>query len=129
MNNGALPLMVFQSDCDQVIHQVTQLLASNGFLLFESFNLQSARATHSVCPCPHHGTEQCTCQMAVILVYAEDVDPVTLTIHGNDQQTELDIDDTPRTLSGRLLKNAIIDALGSINPITFNYAAVANLYF
>ncbi len=129
MNISGLPLMVFQSDCDQVIHQVTQLLASKGFLLVESFNLQSARANHSVCPCPHHGTEQCACQMAVILVYVEDVDPVTLTIHGNDQQTELDIDDTPRNLSGRLLKNAIVDALEPINPITFNYAAVANLFF
>ncbi len=130
MNNGALPLMVFQSDCNRVIHQVTQLLASKGFLVLESFNLQNAKAAaYSVCPCPHHGTDQCSCQMAVILVYAEDVDPVTLTIHGNDQQTELDIDNTPGNLSSRLLKNAIIDALGPINPFTFNYASVANLFF
>ncbi len=121
--------MVFQSDCGQVIHQVTQLLASKGFLLIESFNLQSARASHRMCPCPHHGTDQCSCQMAVILVYADGTDPVTLTIHGNDQQTELAIDDTPVKPGCRALKNAIVDALVPIYPVTFNYASVVNLFF
>ena len=113
MNQGDLPGLVLQSDCDQVIFQVTQLLASKGFLLIESFDLHSARGDQSRCPCPYHGTERCTCQLAVILVYADGYDPVTLTIHGNNQRTELAIVDSPGQHSNERVKVSIMAALGT----------------
>ena len=61
MNQGAYPLMVIYKNCNQVIDQISQLLTHSGFTVVESFDLQNARANHSGCTCPYHGTDQCTC--------------------------------------------------------------------
>lgn len=95
MNQGALPLMVFYKNCNRVIAEISRLLTSSGLSVVESFDLQVARASHSGCACPHHGTDQCTCQLAIFLVYGEDAMPVSLMVHGNDERTELSIIETP----------------------------------
>lgn len=69
----------------------------------QTFDLHAARVGLHDCPCPNHGTEDCDCQMVVLLVYSEAVDvskplntsPVTMILHGNDGQTWLSIVETP----------------------------------
>jgi hypothetical protein len=68
MNESSFPSVIIQADCNQVISLITQELSSAGFTVIESFDFQSARSAHNGCACPHHGTEQCTCQLAVLLV-------------------------------------------------------------
>jgi hypothetical protein len=103
MNQGALPLMVLYKNCNLVIDEISRLLTNSGFSVVESFDLQVARASHSGCVCPHHGTDQCTCQMAILLVYGEDTMPVSLMVHGNDEKTELTLIET----SGQMIKPAL----------------------
>lgn len=111
MNQGTLPLMVFYEDCNRVIQQVSHLLTDAGFMVVESFDLQDARANHSSCSCPHHGTSQCTCQLAVLLVYGTDGNPVTLTIHGNDERTELSLVEAPAQVVDPVMKKNITCAI------------------
>jgi hypothetical protein len=68
---------------------VTSVLARSNLTAVQSFDLNSARAQHANCECPHHATDRCNCQMIVLLVYGETGPPVTMTIHGRDGLTEL----------------------------------------
>jgi len=69
---------------------VGQLLAC-GLQVEQTFDLQAARLAHAECPCPHHGTNNCSCQMVVLLVRFHGSQPVTLIAHGYDGQTNLSV--------------------------------------
>ncbi len=62
-------------------------LGQAGLHAVQTFDLQSARHALSECPCPHHDTAECDCQMVVLLVYGEAEKPVTLILHGNQNIT------------------------------------------
>ena len=79
-----MPFLVLDQTCDQVLAWVSQQLTSAGFRVVQTFDLQVARLAHPDCPCPHHGTNDCNCQMVVLLVYGKQDDPATLVIHGQD---------------------------------------------
>jgi hypothetical protein len=66
---------------------VNQQLTEADFRVVQTFDLHVARMAHSDCPCPHHGTSDCNCQMVVLLVYQKKEDPVTLVVHGQDGRT------------------------------------------
>ena len=57
----------------------------------QTFDLHSARHVLEDCPCPHHATSECDCQMVILLVYGKSEGPVTLILHGNDGQTWLSL--------------------------------------
>ena len=79
-----MPFLVLDQTCDQVLVWVSQQLTSASFRVVQTFDLQVARLAHPDCPCPHHGTDDCNCQMVVLLVYGKQDDPATLVIHGQD---------------------------------------------
>ena len=89
--SSLMPFIVLDQPCDQVLTWVNQQLASAGFRVVQTFDLQVARLAQSDCPCPHHGTENCTCQMIVLLVYWKRSDPATLVIHGQESRTWLSL--------------------------------------
>jgi len=60
----------------------------------QTFDLHAARAGLHDCPCPNHGTDDCDCQMVVVLVYDDTGTPETLILHGNGERTWLSITDT-----------------------------------
>lgn len=91
MNQGASPLMVFEKDCSQVVDEISRLLGMSGLTVVESFDLQVARAGHIGCTCPHHGTDQCACQLAILLIYGDDPTPVSIMVHGNEEDTDVSI--------------------------------------
>ena len=78
----------------EVLAQVELALAESGFLVDRSFDFKSARASlldPSLCPCPDHGTLDCSCQYIVLLVSADGKPPVSLEVHGNDDRTYLSL--------------------------------------
>ena len=79
-----MPFLVLDQTCDQVLTWVKQQLTGADFRVVQTFDLQVARMAHPDCPCPHHGTNECNCQMVVLLVYGKQNDPSTLVIHGQD---------------------------------------------
>ena len=101
------PFLSVNQSCDETLHWTKEQLLQAGLHPVQTFDLHTARLALHDCPCPNHGTNECDCQMVVMLVYgkAEDVStlptvvntsPVTLILHGNDGQTWLSIADSPR---------------------------------
>jgi hypothetical protein len=72
----------------QALPAILFTLQRYGFTAVQSFDLRSALAAHPGCACPYHGTEQCTCQYIVLLVYpltrATQAGPVVVTLHSHD---------------------------------------------
>jgi hypothetical protein len=66
---------------------------SHGFRVEQTFDLHAARMAQVDCPCPYHGTIDCTCQMIVLLVFGQVTQPVTIVLHGHDDQTSLSLVD------------------------------------
>ncbi len=105
--NALIPLVALDQTCDQVQTWVNGKLVGAGLRVVQTFDLQVARLAHLDCPCPHHGTDDCNCQMIVVLVYGKQVDPVTLVIHGQDGRTWLSLVNPPGKRANHHLEAAI----------------------
>lgn len=82
--SALLPFLALNQNHDQAEAWVKEKLTVAGFRVVQTFDLQVARSAHPECPCPHHGTDECNCQLVVLLVYGKHADPATLVIHGQD---------------------------------------------
>ena len=107
------PFQVLEQPCEETISWITQRLEDIGFRVMVTFDLKIARISHTDCPCPHHGTEQCNCQLNVLLVYKTGSNPVTLLVHGHDGSTWLSLVNTPQQpvdprLEAQIRKNLVI---------------------
>jgi hypothetical protein len=85
------PFLTVNLTCDRTLPWVSQQLLKVGLRSVQTFDLHIARTALHGCECPHHGTDQCDCQMVVLLVYGATNGPVTLILHGNNGQTWLSI--------------------------------------
>jgi hypothetical protein len=90
------PSLLFDCNGETAAQAASQALLRQGLRVVRSFDLHSALATHADCECPHHGTEQCTCQFVVLLVYGDpptgqERAPVVVTAHSRDSQAEVQI--------------------------------------
>lgn len=83
------PFLSVDYPCDQVLAWTREQLLKAGLRPVQTFDLLAARAAFHDCSCPNHGTDKCDCQMVVLLVYGNVIEPVTLIIHGNDGQSWL----------------------------------------
>jgi hypothetical protein len=95
MNDNS-PILKVDKPCDQAVDLVVDRFNQVGLLVIRTFDLQVAREAQFTCPCPHHGTNLCDCQMVVLLVYAGNREPVTLIAHGYNNQTWFSVVDTPQ---------------------------------
>ncbi len=78
--------------CSQLVHRLNEALREVGLDVSRSFDLQSAREAlvePESCPCPYHGTSQCTCQYVVLQVSRGGGIPFTVVAHGYGEKTEV----------------------------------------
>ena len=104
-------LLTLNFDSDQAVEQLTRRLTDDGFQIVRTFDLQTARTAHTNCSCPYHGTDECDCQMIVLLVYDKHGQPLTLVAHSQDGKTHFELVDSPQQRPQRLIKGAILQAL------------------
>lgn len=109
--NRSTYLLTLELDSDQAVEQISQRMINDGFQVVRSFDLQTARSTHTDCTCPNHGTKKCDCQMVVLLVYGKQGEPLTLVAHSQDGRTYFELVDTPQQRPERVLKSAVLQAL------------------
>ena len=109
-------LLTIPIECEAAVAQITERLKSDGLQVIRSFDLKTARMAHTECNCPHHGTEQCDCQMIVLLVYEGAGQPITLVAHDFEGKTLVSIEYSPPPESNRLLEAAILQTLEKENP-------------
>lgn len=105
--SSLLPFLTVNRACEQVDKSVRATLTSAGMQIVQTFDLQIARLAHPDCSCPHHGTEQCSCQLVVLLVYGKQQDPATLVLHGQDGKTWISLATPPETRSRHNLESSV----------------------
>lgn len=86
-----VPFLLFDSSCDQALQTTNTNLLEAGLSTMQTFSLSTARLGTEDCCCPNHGTDECDCQLVVLLVYGHAEEPVTLILHGNGGQTWISI--------------------------------------
>jgi hypothetical protein len=77
-------LLTVQADAQVVVDLIADALNKASLQV-----VQVAKAAHTHCSCPHHGSDKCDCQMIMLLVYDRDGQPATLVAHGQDGKTHL----------------------------------------
>ena len=111
------PFLSVNHPCDKTLRWTMKKLSRAGLRAVQTFDLHSARAGLHDCPCPHHGTEECDCQMVIVLVYGNAAEPATLILHGNHGQTWLSITDNPRQRADTKLLAVIQQSLETETPV------------
>ena len=81
----------FNADSETAAQAATVALTQRNFRVVRSFDLRSALVAHEDCACPYHGTNHCTCQFVVLLVYSATAGPVGLTVHSYDTQARVQL--------------------------------------
>lgn len=88
--------LMLEGPCDQAVDWLMIKLHQAGLWVVRTFDLQSTRQAQGACPCPHHGTDICDCQMMVLLVYQAHQGPVSIIAHGYNRRTWFSIVNTPQ---------------------------------
>ena len=89
------PFLSVNQPCNEALEWAKNQLLQAGLRPIQTFDLHTARLAMHDCTCPNPGTEECDCQMVVLLVYGKAADPATLILHGNDGKTWVSIEDNP----------------------------------
>ena len=89
--SALIPFLALDQTYEQVQVWINGKLTDAGFRVVQTFDLHVARLAHPDCPCPHHGTADCNCQMIVLLVYGNQGEPATLVIQGQDGKAWLSL--------------------------------------
>lgn len=126
MSNNS-PILLLEQDCRDAVEWVIEQFASSGLQAMRTFDLQVARQANIDCPCPHHGTDQCDCQMVVLLVYKAGHQPISIVAHGYDGQTWFSVVDSPQQRADPKLEASIRHAIVSQKLPTINLQTSANV--
>lgn len=116
---------VFDCGSDAVASALTVALRRRVLQTVRSFDLHSALATQPDCECAHHGTALCTCQFVVLLVYGEAAEPLVITAHSRDNQTEVQIVDDTTAVPVPFLTEQVLAALVDVAPMLVTVSAPA----
>lgn len=114
-------LMVLEQPCDVAVDWLTVQARQAGLSVLRTFDLQIARLAQTSCPCPHHGTQQCDCQLVVLLVYQEHSVPLAIVAHGYEGKTCFSMVDTPQQRADPDLQMAMLSLLSSISQPEINW--------
>lgn len=114
--------LLLEKPCDEAIAWVVRQINGAGLQVLRTFDLQVARLTHAECPCPYHGTDQCDCQMIVLLVYGDHYQPISLVAHSHDGSTWFSLVDTPQQRADPRLEATIRQALNPQSVSSLNQA-------
>jgi hypothetical protein len=115
------PFLSVNQSFDETLQWTKDQLLLSGLRPVQTFDLHAARAGMHDCPCPNHGTNECDCQMVIVLVYGKTEQPVTLILHGNDGQTWLSVADSPHQRSDTKLSAEI---RGALEKVHFSYSII-----
>lgn len=107
------PILTLSQSADTTVAWMMHRLISRGYQVERTFDLHAARMSQADCPCPLHGTTDCSCQMVVFLVHGQEAQPGTIIVHGYDDETCISLLD----MASQLNQERIIQAL---LPVTEN---------
>lgn len=106
------PFLSIDRSCEETLNWSKEQLIQVGLRPVQTFDLHTARIGLHNCPCPNHGTDECDCQMVVLLVYGEAEQPETLILHGNGGTTWLSITNNIVSNTTESVAECILNTLG-----------------
>ena len=106
------PFLSTNCPCDEALPRVSKQLKDAGLRTVQTFDLHSVMSGTHGCSCINHGTEECDCQMVVLLVYGGAVEPETLILHGDNKRTWISLADSIIHSPNAQLQLTIQKALG-----------------
>jgi hypothetical protein len=112
-------LLTIECPNDEAVRWITETLNHAHLQVAASFDLRTTRTAFADCPCPHHATTICDCQMLVLLVYGSDARPATLVVHSREGRTWLSLADFAGQRPSSTLRAAILTALSQDRPFDF----------
>ena len=92
--NQSQALLFLNQSCHEAVEWMTSRLNQSGFQVIQTFDFENTRETLTSCNCTHRRNERCDCQMVVLLVYGNSVQPISLIAHGYDGKTWLSLVNT-----------------------------------
>jgi hypothetical protein len=110
MRRGTDLLTIFMNS-DKAVNRLMDRLTADGMKVIRSFDLQSVRTAHVNCTCPHHGSDECNCQMVVLQVYDNIGTMLTVVAHGKDNSTNFALVKPPERILERKLKTKVLQAM------------------
>lgn len=121
------PFMSMEEPCEEAIKWVIHEMSAAGLFVIRTFDLKVARTLQTDCYCPHHGTEQCDCQLIVLLIYGSNQEPSSLVAHGYEGKTWFSLVDTPQQpanpdLTGFILQTLTHPSSPGFNPSRISHA-------
>jgi hypothetical protein len=114
------PFLSINHPCDEALQWAMKQLVQADFRPIQTFDLHTARLAMHDCSCPNHGTEDCDCQMVVLLVYGSAAEPATLILHGNNGQTWVSIATDPQQQTNAKLIHSIQQVLETNEPVSIS---------
>lgn len=114
--NSASPFVTIEKPGEETISGAIHLLENAGLQVIRTFDLQEARISHPNCPCPHHGTGACDCQISVLLIYHKGQQPASLLVHSFHRTTWFYLVDTPEQPVDQALDLLIHETLAQLVP-------------
>lgn len=93
MNAGKRPLIVLDLDCLTISNRVVQEVEAAGLETRRTFDLDIVRSGNPQFQCPIHGSNDCTCQLVILLVMMRYGRSVTVILEGRDHQTWVYLDE------------------------------------
>jgi len=109
-----MPLIRLNCTGDEVIAKLKDALDDSGLRVMLSFDSQLTRKTATPVTCPHHRTDDCDCQIVILLVYDSGDRPATLLAHGQDGETWISLVVAPGQRPPARLENKIKNALSPL---------------
>lgn len=104
-------LLCLEQESTYLVDELTQALTNRGMGVIRSFDLQATRNVQNGCICPHHGADQCSCQLMVLLIYKDNQPPLTLIMEGRDHLTWVSVVYTPGQVVDTRLVSLIVEIL------------------
>ena len=106
-------ILTLHQPAETAVVWTMQRLIARGYQVEQTFDLHAARISQVNCPCPYHGTNDCTCQMIVLLVRNQKAQPVTLVVHGHDGQTSLSLVDIASQSADENIIQTLLPVMGN----------------
>jgi hypothetical protein len=116
------PFLVLNTGCEKATYWLANQMKRANLTLLRTFNSNDVRSSAAACPCPHHGANDCNCQVMIFLVYQKSQHaPVSLVVHGYDQYTLFYLVDSPQQRADPGLEAIIRTALVPTPALLFSH--------
>ena len=88
-HHGKNPIAIVETNCSLFLMPFINALELAGLWVLKSFDFKKGPTQLMHCTCSTNCDNQCTCELAVLLVYPKVGNPITLVLDGQEGRTSI----------------------------------------